>query len=83
MRDPNIDYLVEQAVASTTRPQLIARLRALDRVVRHGFYVVPQYYQNTFRVAYRANKFESPKTPPLYYQAEDWIVRTWWSKGAR
>ncbi len=81
VRDPNVDDLVNLAVSSTTRPQLIARLRALDRVLRHGFYVVPQYFSNTFRVAYRSGKFEQPAVAPSYYQAEDWIVRTWWSKG--
>ena len=80
VRDPNVDYLVNLAVSSTTRPELVARLRALDRVLRHGFYVVPQWYTSTFRVAYRGGKFEQPAVAPAYYQAEDWIVRTWWSK---
>ena len=81
VRDPNVDYLVKLAVSSTTRPELIARLRALDRVLRHGFYVVPQYFSNTYRVAYRSGKFEEPSVVPSYYQAEDWIIRTWWTKG--
>ena len=80
VRDPTVDYLVNLAVSSTTRPELIARLRALDRVLRHGFYVVPQYFSNTFRVAYRSGKFEQPSVAPSYYQAEDWIIRTWWKK---
>ena len=83
VRDPNVDYLVNLAVSSTTRPELVARLRALDRVLRHGFYVVPQYFSNTFRVAYRSGKFEQPSVAPSYYQAEDWIIRTWWSKGLK
>ena len=44
VRDPAVDALVNQAVQATTRPQLIASLRALDRVLRHGHYVVPQWY---------------------------------------
>ena len=78
--DPNVDYLVNLAVSSTTRPELVARLRAVDRVLRHGYYVVPQWYSNVFRVAYRSGKFEQPSVAPSYYQAEDWIIRTWWSK---
>jgi microcin C transport system substrate-binding protein len=80
IRDPNVDYLVSQAVSSTTRPELIARLRALDRVLRHAHYVVPQYYSEGFRVAYRAGKFEQPAVAPEYYQPEDWLLRTWWRK---
>jgi microcin C transport system substrate-binding protein len=80
VRDPNVDYLVNQAVASKTRPELVARLRALDRVLRHGHYVVPQYYAEGFRVAYRGGMFEQPATAPDYYQPEDWVLRTWWRK---
>jgi len=80
IRDPAIDTLVALAVSSTTRPELIARLRALDRVLRHGYYVVPQFYSDTYRVAYRSGKFEQPETKPLYYQAEDWVISAWWRK---
>ena len=80
VRDKNVDILLQLALASTTRPQLIARLRALDRVLRHGHYVVPQYYAGTFRIGYRAGKFEQPKVPPEYFQPEDWLLMTWWRK---
>jgi microcin C transport system substrate-binding protein len=80
VRDPAVDALLAHAVAATTRPQLIASLRALDRVLRHGYYVIPQWYSNTNRIAYRAGKFEQPAVAPQYYQAEDWVISTWWRK---
>jgi microcin C transport system substrate-binding protein len=80
VRDPAIDALLDQVVSSRTRPQLIARLRVLDRVLRHGYYVIPQWYSNTYRIAYRAGKFEQPAVAPEYYQAEDWVISTWWRK---
>ena len=80
MRDPAVDAIVNLAMSAATRPQLVARLRALDRVLRHGHYVIPQWYSSTYRVAYRAGKFEQPKVKPLYYTADDWVVFTWWSK---
>jgi microcin C transport system substrate-binding protein len=80
VRDPAVDALVNLAASATTRPQLIARLRALDRVLRHAYYVVPQWYSNTFRVAWRGGKFEHPQLMPLYYAPDDWIVGTWWRK---
>jgi microcin C transport system substrate-binding protein len=67
-------------VSSHKRPELVARLRALDRVLRHGHYVVPQFFSSTYRVSYRSGKFEQPKVPPQYYQAEDWVITTWWRK---
>jgi microcin C transport system substrate-binding protein len=80
IKDPAIDALVNLAVASRTRPELVARLRALDRVLRHNHFVVPQWYSSTFRIAYRAGKFEQPKVMPQYYQPEDWVISTWWKK---
>jgi microcin C transport system substrate-binding protein len=80
IKDPAIDALVSLAVSSRTRPELVARLRALDRVLRHNYYVVPQWYSSTFRIAYRSGKFEKPAVMPQYYQAEDWVISTWWKK---
>jgi len=80
VHDPSVDYLVNLAVSSTTRVEHIARLRALDRVLRHGYYVVPQYYRTGFPIAYRAGKFEQPAIAPSYFHPEDWVVSTWWRK---
>ena len=80
VRDPAVDELMRHIVAAQTRPQLIASVRALDRVMRHAHYIVPQYYSNKFRIAYRSGRFERPAVAPLYYQAEDWVMSTWWRK---
>jgi microcin C transport system substrate-binding protein len=47
VKDPAIDALVNLAVSSRTRPELVARLRALDRVLRHHYFVIPQWYAST------------------------------------
>jgi microcin C transport system substrate-binding protein len=80
LKDPAVDAILEKVISAATRPELIARLRALDRVLRHGHYAVPQWYSNTFRIAYRAGRFEQPRIAPQYYQPEDWVVSTWWKK---
>ena len=80
VRDPAVDALLERTVAAKTRPELVAALRALDRVLRHGHYVIPQWYAEGFRVAYRGGAFEQPAVAPQYYQPEDWVIRTWWRK---
>jgi microcin C transport system substrate-binding protein len=78
--DPAVDAILNLVIAASTRPELIARLRSLDRVLRHGHYVVPQWYSNTYRIAYRSGKFEQPKVMPKYYAPEDWVISTWWRK---
>ena len=69
-----------QATAASTRPELVARLRALDRVLRFGHYYVPARFSNSFRISYRAGKFAEPAVPPRYFQPESWIISTWWMK---
>ena len=76
LSDPAIDRLLQLTVSASTRPELVARLRALDRVLRHGHYVIPQWYASTFRVAYRSGRFGIPAVAPLYYQPEDWVIST-------
>ena len=80
IKDAAVDALLEKVVSAHTRPELVASLRSLDRVLRHAHYVVPQWFSSTYRIAYRGGKFEQPKVMPLYYQPEDWVVSTWWRK---
>ena len=80
VRDPAVDALVESATAASTRPELVARLQALDRVLRFGHYYVPAWFSNSFRISYRAGKFAEPAVPPRYFQPESWIISTWWMK---
>lgn len=70
---------MELAIAATTRPELVTRLKALDRVLRHGYYFVPAWFTNSFRVSYRAGMFDEPKKAPDYFQPESWILATWWA----
>lgn len=82
LRDPAVDALLERVVAARTRPQLVAAVRALDRVLRFGHYVVPHWYGGVHRVAWRAGRFERPAATPRYYQPESWITSTWWASEA-
>lgn len=82
VRDPVVDALLDKVVAAQTRPQLVAALRALDRVLRHGHYSVPAWYGATHRVAYRTQRFERPPVAPTYYQPDSWITSSWWATEA-
>jgi microcin C transport system substrate-binding protein len=79
VRDPAVDALVDLATSASTRPELVARLRALDRVLRFGHYFVPAWFGNSFRIAYRAGKFAEPAVPPRYFQPDGWIIAAWWA----
>jgi len=82
LKDPAVDRLVEALVKAETRKELVAAARALDRVLLHKYIVVPHWYSSTHRVAYR-NRFGIPAVAPLYYQANPYVVSSWWEQKPR
>jgi len=79
IRDPAVDQLVRQLLDSRDRAELVTAARALDRVLRHDWYLVPHFYAATHRVAYR-DVFGIPETLPLYYGAQAWAMKAWWRR---
>lgn len=74
LRDPAVDQLVEGLIQADSRAELISHTRALDRVLRAGHYLVPNYHTSLYRVAYW-NKFAHPAQAPRY----DLGLYTWWA----
>lgn len=82
LRDPVVDALVTKLIYAPDRRRLVTAARALDRVLLHGEYVVPNWYIGTHRVAYW-DRFGRPEQLPKYYGAESWMIRTWWKRPQR
>ncbi len=82
LKDPAIDSLVTSLVRAESRPQLVSAARALDRVLLHKHIVVPHWYSATHRVAYR-NRFGMPEVMPKYYQADPYVISSWWQAKPR
>ena len=76
IQSPVVDALVEAITKAETREQLRAATRSLDRVLWNSYFVIPQWYNPTHRIAYR-KEMQYPN-PPLYYRAEGWILMNWW-----
>jgi microcin C transport system substrate-binding protein len=77
LKSPPVDAVLRALVQAQTREQLIDATHALDRLLMHGYYVVPHWYSATHRVAFKRG-LAWPQTLPLYYGAEGWITSTWW-----
>jgi len=77
--DPVIDALVDRIIYATESQELTAACRALDRVLWYGYYLVPNWYVGSHRLAYW-DLFAKPATLPLYYQP-DQVLMTWWMQG--
>jgi microcin C transport system substrate-binding protein len=75
--DPVVDALIALLIAAPDRPALVARTRALDRVLLQGYYVIPHWHITAFRVAYW-NRFGRPAVSPRYALGFD----GWWVEPA-
>ncbi|MEO2168479.1 MAG: extracellular solute-binding protein [bacterium] len=78
MKDEAVDYLVEEIIHAPTREDLVARTKALDRVLQWGHWVIPQWHIAHDRIAWW-NKFGMPAIVPLLGVQTD----TWWIDPAR
>jgi microcin C transport system substrate-binding protein len=80
IKNPVVDALVEKVIYSPDRASLVTAVHALDRVLLHEEYMVPNWYINSHRVAYW-DRFDYPETLPLYYPNPiSWAIGTWWEK---
>jgi len=76
-----VDDLVKLVVNAPSREELVARTRALDRVLLWGHYVIPNWHLKSARIL-AWNKFGRPDTYPKYspgYSA--WTY--WWIDEAK
>lgn len=74
--NPVVDAMVEEIISANDRQHLVAACRAMDRVLMYQDYVVPNWYINVHRIAYR-DEFVIPRTLPLYYDPETWLLQSW------
>lgn len=72
--NPAIDAMIEAVLAARSREDFVAAIRALDRVLLSGYYVVPLYYQPEQWVALW-DKVKVPEKTSLYgYRSDAWWV---------
>ena len=71
--DPAVDALVEKIVTAGDRGSLRVATKALDRVLLAGWYMVPNWHSQTFRVAYW-DRFGEPGKPIR----DGFNFDTWW-----
>ena len=76
IRDQDIDKLIKEIIYSQSRDNLITSAQLLDRILWNQYYMVPNWYINTHRVAFY-DMFLQPDILPLYYQATNYVLQTW------
>jgi microcin C transport system substrate-binding protein len=73
IQDPVVDALIDLLIAAPDRESLVARTRALDRVLLSGFYVIPHWHTQEDRILYW-NRFSRPAITPNQGTA----INFWW-----
>jgi microcin C transport system substrate-binding protein len=72
--NPVVDHLLEQLLAAQTRDEQLAAGKALDRVLLWQHYIIPNWYLNYHRLAYR-NRFAFVTTPPYTLGLSSWWLK--------
>ena len=76
---PAMDTLINAIVAATTREEMAAGVRAMDRIMRRELFVVPTWYKAHYWVAYY-DMYEHPETLPPYALGN---LDFWWFDQAK
>ncbi len=78
--NPAVDALVTDMTAAKTKADLLPACRALDRVISHGYYLVPQWTAGTHRMVFNDKRLARPAVTPPYSQGETWAMDSWWAR---
>lgn len=74
VKDPVVDHLLDTLLAARTRDDQVAAARALDRVLSWQYYMIPNWYLDNHRLAYR-NRFAFVTTPPYTLGLNSWWIK--------
>jgi peptide/nickel transport system substrate-binding protein len=71
--DPALDYLIDKILQARSREDFVTAVRAYDRMLISGDYLVPLYHLDQQWVAHRSY-IKTPEKTPLY----GYRMETWW-----
>ena len=72
---PAIDAMIAAILAAKSNEDFVAAVRALDRLLISGFYIVPLYYAPEQWIAYSAKLGRPEKTPLFGVELSAWWRR--------
>ena len=75
IKDPVVDAMIDHVIKATSRGELTTAIKALDRVLLWGHYLIPQWYYPYERIAH-ASKLMRPQSEPLY----NTDIFAWWAE---
>ena len=77
---PAVDAIIAAMTSAKTKADLLPACRALDRVISHSHYLIPQWTATTHRMAFNDRRLARPANVPPYSTGEGWAINTWWAR---
>jgi microcin C transport system substrate-binding protein len=77
---PAVDALIARMTSAKSREDLLPACRALDRVISHSHYLLPQWTATTHRMAFNDRRLARPPAMPPYATGEAWAINMWWAR---
>lgn len=74
---PAIDAMIDAMLIARTQDDFVAAVRALDRVLTAGRYVIPFWQYTTGRIAHNAD-LKFPDRLPIYGDGPNFMPEVWW-----
>lgn len=72
-----IDAMIDAMLEARSREDFTAAVKALDRLLTAGRYVIPTYSFGVGRIAHIA-QMKHPDTPPVYGDSVSYLPEVWW-----
>jgi peptide/nickel transport system substrate-binding protein len=79
IKNPAIDAIVQEMLTADSREDYLAAVKALDRILMAGRYVIPIWYSQISRLAHNAN-MKRPDTVPAYGDWPGYLPDLWWTE---
>ncbi|WP_082181788.1 extracellular solute-binding protein [Aestuariivita boseongensis] len=76
---PAVDAMIDTMLNTERAEEFQAAVRALDRVLTAGRYVIPIWQFDVGRIAHAAH-LKFPDTVPVYGDGVEWMPHVWWSE---
>lgn len=77
VKSPAIDAMIDHLLTSADQTDFVAAVKALDRILTAGRYVIPIYQWNISRIAHSKN-LHYPEHLPLFGDWPGWQPDVWW-----
>jgi microcin C transport system substrate-binding protein len=77
---PAVDAIIARMTGAKTQAELQTACRALDRIISHSHYLIPQWTASTHRMAFNDKRLARPTLTPAYSTGEPWAIFTWWAR---